>query len=172
MIIPEIFASNMLPPQWATVTLFSQDILQELQTGLTQIPMESSASHWDINRHESLCAPFKNGVSIFPSPMELLCTNPTVFQCQMLWGLLLPIPDPQVWGPDLGLRTHSCRWVSVIQFLSSLWAAHLAGMGLLVLHNRPSYCLDVASSLSSGVGYLFFLMVCSLLGWRLFSRWS
>ena len=41
MIIPENFDSNVLPPQQATVTLFSQEILQELQSGLTQIPMES-----------------------------------------------------------------------------------------------------------------------------------
>ena len=40
MNIPEIFASNVLPPQQATVTLFSQEILQELQSGPTQIPME------------------------------------------------------------------------------------------------------------------------------------
>ena len=40
MNIPEIFASNVLTPQQATVTLFSQEILQEMQSGLTQIPME------------------------------------------------------------------------------------------------------------------------------------
>ena len=39
---------------------------------------------------------------------------------------------------------------------SSLFAPHLAGMGLLILHNCPTYHLDVTSSLSSGVG--FFLM--------------
>ena len=49
--------------------------------------------------HESLCVPFKNVVSMSPSPMELLCTS------HMLWGLLLPMPDPQEWELDIGLRT-------------------------------------------------------------------
>ena len=43
----------------------------------------------------------------------------------------------------------------MIQLLSSLWVAQPAGMGLLISHHRPSYHFDVASSLSSGVGYLF-----------------
>ena len=43
----------------------------------------------------------------------------------------------------------------MIQLLSSLWAAHLVGMKLVISCNCPSYHLDVACSLSSGVGYLF-----------------
>ena len=42
MNIPKSFASNALPPQQATFTPFSQEILQELQSGLTQIPVETS----------------------------------------------------------------------------------------------------------------------------------
>ena len=41
MIIPQTCVSKVLSPQRATVTLFSQEILQELQACLTQIPMES-----------------------------------------------------------------------------------------------------------------------------------
>ena len=52
--------------------------------------------------------PFKNGVSVSPSPMEFLCASPSVLQCQMLCGLLLPMPDPWVWRSDVGLRI---RWV-------------------------------------------------------------
>ena len=52
---------------------------------------------------ESLCAPFRNGISIYPSPMELLRTSPTGLQCQMLWGLFLPVPDPHTWEFDVGL---------------------------------------------------------------------
>ena len=43
----------------------------------------------------------------------------------------------------------------MIQLLFNLWAAHLVGMGLLISHNHPSYHFDVASSLSSGIGYFF-----------------
>ena len=39
MNIPEIFASSIHSPQRAIVTPFSQEVLQELQSGLTQIPM-------------------------------------------------------------------------------------------------------------------------------------
>ena len=39
--IPESFASNVLPSQQATFTPVFQDVLQELQSGLTQIPMET-----------------------------------------------------------------------------------------------------------------------------------
>ena len=39
MATPEAFASSVLPPQRATVTPFSKEILQELQSGPTQIPM-------------------------------------------------------------------------------------------------------------------------------------
>ena len=70
--------------------------------------------------HESLFVPFRNGVSISPSPVEILHT----LQRQMLQGLLFPMSDPQVWGPDVGLRTLTPIGVSVIQLLSSLWAAH------------------------------------------------
>ena len=40
MNIPESSSSNVLPLQQATVTPFSKEILQELQSGLTQIPVE------------------------------------------------------------------------------------------------------------------------------------
>ena len=49
----------------------------------------------------------------------------------------------------------------MIQLLSSLWVADPVSKGWLILCNCPSYHLDVASSLSSGAGYLF-LIVCSL----------
>ena len=81
--------------------LFSQEILQELQSGLTQIPMEPLLC-LEPRARESLCVPFKNGVSVSPSPEALLRTNPTGLQCQMLQGLFLPVPDPQAWGLDVG----------------------------------------------------------------------
>ena len=79
--------------------LFSQEILQELQSGLTQISMEF------LLFPGTLCVPFKSGVSVSPSPMELLYTNPTGLNCQMLWEFLLLMPGPQEQGPHMGLRT-------------------------------------------------------------------
>ena len=43
----------------------------------------------------------------------------------------------------------------IASLLCSFWAAHPGGMRLLISHNHLSYHLDVASFLSSGVGYLF-----------------
>ena len=37
--------------------------------------------------------------------------------------------------------SHSRGWYSAVQLLSSLWAAHLVVIRLLVAHNHPSYCL-------------------------------
>ena len=39
--IPESFAFNVLPSQQATFTSVFPDVLQELQSGLTQIPLET-----------------------------------------------------------------------------------------------------------------------------------
>ena len=101
------------------------------------------------------CVPFKSGVSASPSPMELLHTSPTGLQCQKLWGLFLPIPDPQAWAPYVGLRTLTPVGESLIQLLSNLWAVQSVDMGLHISCNLPSYHLDVASFLTSGVGYNF-----------------
>ena len=51
--------------------------------------------------HETLYVPFKSGVFVSPSLVELLHTSPAGLQCQMLQGLLLP--TPQAWEPDMGL---------------------------------------------------------------------
>ena len=39
------------------------------------------------------------------SPVELLRSSPAGLQSQMLWGLLLRMPDPQAGEPDGELRT-------------------------------------------------------------------
>ena len=97
---------------------------------------------------------FTSGVSVYTSLVELLLTGPTGPQGQVICGLLLSVPDPQVWEPDVELGTLTPVGESVI-LLSSLLVTHLVGMGLLMLCNRPFYCLNVASSLSCAVGCLF-----------------
>ena len=104
MKIPESFASNDFPHNKPHSPLFSQDVLQELQSGLTQIPMETLLCS-GISACESLCVPFKNGVSVSPSPVELLRTSPNGLQCQMLQGRFLPVPEPHTWEFDVGLRS-------------------------------------------------------------------
>ena len=64
--------------------------------------------------HKSLCAPLKSGVSISPSPMELLHTSLTGPQCQMLGGggsssqCQIPRCGNLIWGSELSLQ-----WVSL-----------------------------------------------------------
>ena len=104
--IPKSFASSVLSPQQATFTpVFSGG---PPRTAVRSDPDSYGdfALPWDpVSARESLCAPFQNGISVSPSPVELLHTSPTGLRCQMLWGLFLPIPDPQMWGPEVGLRT-------------------------------------------------------------------
>ena len=103
--IPKSFAYNVLPPQQAT---FSPCFPRRSSKNCSQVWPRFL---WRLcfalgpSAHESLCALFKNEISVSPSPMELLHTSPTGLQCQMFCVLFLPVPDPQAWGPDVGLRT-------------------------------------------------------------------
>ena len=58
--------------------------------------------------HETLFAPSKSGDSASSSPVELLQSSLPGLQRQMLWGILLLMPDPRLgtlmWGSEL----HSC----------------------------------------------------------------
>ena len=103
--IPECFAFIVLPSQQATFTPVFPGC--PLRTAVRFDP-DSYGDHalpWNPNTCESLCAPFKNGVSVSPSHVELLHTSPTGLQCQKLQGLFLPVPDPHVWDFGMGLRT-------------------------------------------------------------------
>ena len=59
----------------------------------------------DPDAHTTLCVPSKSGVSVSPSPVEVLQSNPASLQSLFLWEFLLPLLDPQVGKADLGLRT-------------------------------------------------------------------
>ena len=70
-------------------------------------------------------------------------------------GLFLPVLDPQAWGFDVGLRT-------LTPVGESLEYSYFLVCGLptwqvwgCLYHVITPLPLDVASSLSSGVGYLF-----------------
>ena len=84
---------------------------------------------------DCVCLPGVESVS--PSPVELLCTNSAGLQSQMPWLRLLPMPDPQVWESDVGLKTLTPMGEPF----------HSVGLGLLLSSRHPSYHLHVASSL-------------------------
>ena len=106
--------------------------------------------------HTTLCVPSKSGVSVSPSPVEVLQSNLTSLQCLILWEFLLPLLDPQVVKPDVGLRTFTpvggllCYNCSPVCASPAQWLWNLI---LLWLH--PSYHLIVTSPLSLVVGYFF-----------------
>ena len=72
--------------------------------------------------HTTLCVPSKSGVSVSPSLVEVLQSNPTSLLSLILWEFLLPLLDPQVEKPDWGSEP-SLQWVdfcdiSVLQSVS------------------------------------------------------
>ena len=104
MNIPKILSSNVLPSQGVTVTPCFHRISSKNCTQVQPIFLSSLCFALGPSVLESLCVPFKNGISLSPSPMEFLCTSPTNLQCQMLQRFFLPMPDPQAWEPDVELR--------------------------------------------------------------------
>ena len=104
VIISQTFASNVPASQRTTVThCFPRTSFKNLRQIWPRF-LQSLCFFLGCSACERLCEPFKNGVSISCGPMELLWTSPTGPQCQMIWGLLLPRPNPQVWDLHMGLR--------------------------------------------------------------------
>ena len=86
------------------MTPFSQTIPQELQSGLTQIPMESlplDPVHMKASVHLSRMG------SPFPPVPQSSCTQAlmAINSKEELQGRLFPMPDPQALEPDVELRT-------------------------------------------------------------------
>ena len=167
---PETFASSVLPQQWSTVTpCFPRRSSKNCSQACPRFPW-SLYFVWD---------PVEMKACVYLSRMGFL--SPPVPWSFSTEALLPSMPDalgalsPNAIPPGMGIQcgtqnSRSCRWVSVTQFLSSLCAAHMMLMGLCISHNRPSYHLDVVSSLFLGVGYLFwkfpihFVEGCSAFG--------
>ena len=114
------------------------------QVGLAQIFMGACFALGPVHC-ENLHIPSKKRGSVFPIPMELLLTCLAGFQCQMLWGLLFPMPVPPGVGTWLGVQnSHSCGRASVIlvilKFVScppSLYGIAYVAKALLLL----SHCV-------------------------------
>ena len=82
-------------------------------------------AHLPTCAQKTLCVPTKSGVSVSLSPVELLQSSSYGLQSQMLWGLLLPIPDPKTGEPNMGLRILTYVGGTSAILFSSLWVAHL-----------------------------------------------
>ena len=127
------------PDSWP---LLSQETLQDLQVGLTQILTEfllCSGTQYTWNpactlQEWSLC-------------FSQFCGTPAL---KSYWP-----SKPNV--PRAAPSSARC------------WVTYLAGMWLLILWKHLSYHFVVASSLSWGVGFFFFFVASSLFCWWLFS---
>ena len=86
--------------------LFSQEILQSCSQIQPRF-LWSLCFVLGPSAHESLCVPFKKGVSVFPNPVELLCTSPTGLQCTCSRGSFsqcqIPGRGDLTWGSELSL---------------------------------------------------------------------
>ena len=93
-----------------------QEILQPQQVGLLQAPFKSLFLPWvPVSKRPSRSVHASNSrVSVYPSPGEFLQANPAGLLSQVLWRLLLLMPDP---GWEALLRAqnpHSCWRTSAI----------------------------------------------------------
>ena len=105
-VLPRTSAASVLVPTVShSRPLPLQETPQHQEVGLVQSPMGSLLLPLDPNAHTTLCVPSKSGVSVSPSPVKVLQSNPTRLQSLILQEFLLPLPDPQVGKPDVGLRT-------------------------------------------------------------------
>ena len=76
-----------------------------LASGSGSVSYGITAPSLSPDAHTTLCVPSKSGVSFSLSPVEVLQSNSAGLQSLILLEFLLPLPDPQVKKPDVGLRT-------------------------------------------------------------------
>ena len=102
--IPESFASNILPSQQTTFIPFFPGGPPRIAVRFDSVSYGAFALPWDPV-HMKVCVCLSRMGSLFPPVLWSSCAlSPTGLQCQMLWGVFLPVPDPQAWGPDVELR--------------------------------------------------------------------
>ena len=105
MIVPEAFASKSFrhhEPQSPSV--FPGDPPEQApHAHLTQMPVESLLCPGTQGTGKPECA-FQEWRLCFPQSPGAPVHEPCWLSVPMLQGLLLPMPDPQGWEPDMGLR--------------------------------------------------------------------
>ena len=81
------------------------ETLQDQQVGLSQTFIRLLLFSLGPVMCEIWGVPFKSEVSVSPSPVKALRSNPTSLQSQIPWRFLVALADPQTGKPDMGLRT-------------------------------------------------------------------
>ena len=73
--------------------LSPEETLHDQQVGLAQAPLKSLLLLWVLVYIRPCVHPLRVD-SVSPSSVELLQSSPNGLQSQILWGLLLLMPDP------------------------------------------------------------------------------
>ena len=112
--------------------------------------------------HTILCVPSKSGVPVSPRPVKVLQSNPSSLQNLILWKFLLPLLDPQVGKPDVGLRTFTPVGGLLWYICSSVCESPTQGLWdlifIVIAPLLPSHC---SFSFVFGCG-ISFLVSCSV----------
>ena len=102
---PESFAFTVLPSQQAIFTPVFPGCPPRTAVRFDPDSYGDLALPWDPV-HVKVCVHLLRMGSLFPPVLWSSCAqSPTGLQCQMLWGLFLPLPDTHTWEFDVGLRT-------------------------------------------------------------------
>ena len=139
--------------------LLSQDTFQDPQVCMARF-LQSPCINQGSSAHETLCAPSKNEVCFLQSwgnpeckVRETHAQALLVLSAKWLWGLLSQFQTPRLrnlmWGLECSCRREHLRY----RYFPVCGSPR--GIGLLISQKHSSYHLIVASSLSLGVGYLF-----------------
>ena len=83
-VLPRTAASVLVLTVSHSHPLPLQETLQHQQVGLVQSPMGSLLLPLGPDAHTTLCVPSKSGVSVSPSPVEVLQSNPASLQSLIL----------------------------------------------------------------------------------------
>ena len=83
----------------------------------------------DLGAHKILFMSSKTGISVSPSPVEVLKSNPAGLQGPVPWGSLFAgSPGWETWHGVQNL--HNSERTSMILLFPSLWVTHPADMGI------------------------------------------
>lgn len=69
-----------------------------------RVSFQITVSDLGLRTSKVLCAPFKRGISISPSPLGFQKVSAAGLCSQTFWGLIFLVQQPQAGAPDVGLR--------------------------------------------------------------------